>query len=291
MPYLTSSVVFFVFSLLLSGISAASSTIKAPMNASLTASIDLGLTWFSSQEFRRRDTVAFSHWIADLVNSSHPTHAKILREKGQALYAERQDDYLLRNLIGGKKDFPMDMPMIHRYRIMLKMKLQNGELGNSAGGTEDFLGLALYAGDPNIREGFESIYHAMLTLELDRYGSTHQLLALILLRNTQFLPQANVDGAIKRVSDGIARELPGRIKQAIFTDLIAEELALLCMAGQTHLISPTWIEFIIKHQQEDGSWRQAKTESNAQMLDMDQHASMLTLYALLKYQEAYPGIE
>lgn len=255
-------------------------------SAKIITAIKRGAAWLIAQDFRRKDVIAFSDWLHDDLVIIDAAAAKRLREKSMAAFHDgREEDPMLRNMIGGKTLLPPGMDEWARDHLAeLEARREAGKLGISAGGTQDFLLISLYANDPLIRGHFDSIYHELFTHKYDRYGTTHQLLALHFLRSRNVFDAAQIDLAIDKFSHQMAAELDSYVAKGQFIDLIAEQMAFLGLVGHEDLMTTRHINFLLAHQHSDGGWRQAETESNFRdQRDMHQHATILSLYALLHY--------
>jgi hypothetical protein len=255
-------------------------------------SVVKGVDWLLAQPvFRRKDVIVFSHWIFNDLTKVDEKRAQVLHQRAQqAFVGKRRDDPMLRNILGSEKYLPVDVAQdwVASQKQSLGERLTAGKLGASAGGTQDFLLISLYADDPHIKGQFDPIFQSLFTAELDRYGTTHQLMAVHFLRQTQAFPQKTLDAvAAKHVARMIA-EMDAYVAKGEFIDLIAEQLAFLALLGYYHELTPARMEFLTTHQAPDGGWRQPKTESSAHtQIDFDQHATILAVYALLAHAMHY----
>lgn len=107
--------------------------------------------------------------------------------------------------------------------------------------------------------GYDHIDWAILERLRDRRGDyydTHQLLALLMLEENGCYVQDKIERAKDLVVKDIveAQHNDAQNPDTAFNDLFAERLACIYWAGKGELVSPRWIDIILKAQLKDGGW-------------------------------------
>ena len=120
-----------------------------------------------------------------------------------------------------------------------------------------------------LRELFENRYSG--------YLSTHQLLAIMWLRDQGYLDE-RIEPRIRKLVEQMVLEQAGGDE---FTDLFVERVAFIFHAGYGEKVESRWIKTILDAQKEDGSWRSPPPEINAQITDL--HTTILAVWALAQH--------
>lgn len=260
--------------------------IVALSNDAVRDSIERGIAWQLEQSMQRTDSILFGLWIAERVASQLPRPAARLRARSLQRYQERwPDELFLRKLIGGKQDLPDDKTVVDRHREKILARLADGTIGRSGGGSQDFLFVSLYANDPYVRGNFDAVFDALFERPLPRYGVTHQLLALYFLQREKAFPAEKIQATIDRYAAAVAESLDHDRLIGVYTDLMAERMAVLVLVGRADLLKPSWLAFAIENQRRNGQWEVEPLSVSPAGLDrdMDQHITVLSLYALAGY--------
>jgi hypothetical protein len=261
-------------------------SVAPPFPDVVRASIDKGIAWQLQQEMRRVDAILMSSWIAEHLAAELPEPAAKLRAKSLERYQQRwPDELVLRKLVGGKQELPDDKTVFDRHRDKILRRLGEGLIGHDAGGSQDFLLVSLYANDPYIRGNFDPVFDALFERPLSRYGLTHQLLALYFLQREQAFPAAKIQAAIDRYVEPVAESVDHDLLMGVYTDLMAERMAFLALVDRVDLLKQSWLEFAIANQRPNGQWEVEPLSVSPAGLarDMDQHITVLSVYALSRY--------
>lgn len=265
--------------------------VSPPSAAAVRASLERGIAWLLGQEMRRTDAMLFGVWIADAVSPQLPELAAKLREKSLASQRERwPDELFLRKLLGGKQRLPEDKTQFDRRLEKILARLADGTIGQSGVGPQDFLLVSLYASDPYVRGKFDPVFDALFAKPLPRYGVTHQLLALHFLRAEKVFPETKIQAAIDRYAADVAESLDHDLVVGIYTDLMAERMAVLALVDEVALLKPVWLRFAIANQRKDGRWEVEPLSVSPAGLarDMDQHITVLSMYSLARFLAQVP---
>lgn len=257
--------------------------VATPFPDVVRASIEKGIAWQLDQQMLRTDSILFSLWISELVAAQLPEAATKLRARSIERYQVRwPDELFLRKLIGGKQGLPVDKAGFDRHRDKILARLAEGTIGQSGGGSQDFLLVSLYANDPYVRGRFDPIFDALFDRPLSRYGVTHQLLALYFLQREKAFPETKIQAAIDRYAATVAESVDHDLLMGVYTDLMAERMAVLALVGKVEVLKPTWMQFAIANQRPNGQWEVEPLSVSPASLerDMDQHITVLSLYAL-----------
>lgn len=260
--------------------------VATPFPEAVRASIEKGIGWQLQQQMNRTDSILFSLWIAETIAPRVPDLAATLQARSIERYRERwPDELFLRKLMGGQQQLPADKTVFDRERDEIFARLADGTIGQSGEGPQDFLLVSLYAGDPYVRGNFDPVFEALFEKPLPRYGVTHQLLALHFLQREKVFPEAKVQAAIDRYAASVAESLEHDLVIGIYTDLMAERMAVLALVDRVDLLKPAWIELAIANQRPNGQWEVEPLSVSPAGLarDMDQHITVLSLYALSRF--------
>lgn len=260
--------------------------VATPFPDVIRASIEKGIAWQLEQQMLRTDAILASSWIAEAVAAQLPEPAAKLRARSIERYQQRwPDELVLRKLIGGKQDLPDDKTVFDRHRDGILARLADGTIGHSGDGPQDFLLVSLYANDPYVRGNFDRVFDALFERPLPRYGVTHQLLALHFLQREKAFPEAKIQAAIDRYVEPVAESVDHDLVVGVYTDLMAERMAFLALVDRVDLLKPAWLQFSIANQRANGQWEVEPSSVSPAGLgrDMDQHITVLSLYALSRF--------
>jgi hypothetical protein len=261
-------------------------SVAPPFPEVVQASIERGIAWQLQQEMNRTDSILFSLWIAESIAPRLPELAATLRARSIERYQVRwPDELFLRKLMGGKQELPADKSVFDREHDEILARLADGTIGQSGAGPQDFLLVSLYASDPYVRGNFDPVFEALFAKPLPRYGVTHQLLALHLLQREKVFPEARIQDAIDRYAASVAESLEHDVVIGVYTDLMAERMAVLALVGRVDLLQQAWLELAIANQRPNGQWEVEPLSVSPAGLarDMDQHITVLSLYALSRF--------
>ena len=121
---------------------------------------------------------------------------------------------------------------------------------------------------------------------------THQLWALVHLRDRSERQDRQIDELISHIADRLAGQL--RFDTAV-VDIYLQKIAFVLMAGHPEKINRRWVERVIENQSPDGGWddrwycftsrRRPRFESAS---PSDQHATAQGLWLLYQVKYRYP---
>lgn len=114
------------------------------------------------------------------------------------------------------------------------------------------------------------------------YDLSHKYLALSYLSRSSCVYNRM---QVERARDTMAQKIRGEAEQGgyIFTDLLAEQAALLLWGGNGFLVTPLWVDSIALAQRASGGW----TESRSAYKE-NTHTTALSLWTLTQVTRACP---
>jgi len=134
----------------------------------------------------------------------------------------------------------------------------------------------LYADRAGIDEKFLQEIEA---LEDDGgYGTTHKLLAAVILKKFSAIPGGVLDGMIESAISNIAKAQ----RRASAADIFFERTVLLQWLDRDHFVDPAWIVRILRAQLGNGGWRWDRSFRRRRA---EQHPSCCGLTALIQFRE------
>jgi hypothetical protein len=130
----------------------------------------------------------------------------------------------------------------------------------------------------------DAISRIVLSTTLSGYDLTHQFLALQYMKQNGCLSPSD-EKTLALAARAIADE---QQRDAEFSDLWAERLAVLLYGDYRRLVEPSWIETLIAKQEPSGAWSDPSFPRRYYKTPENPHTTVLAIWALAEYSRACP---
>lgn len=222
--------------------------------------IDRGISFFERQETLTFDVIGT---FSLMINKSYEPRLDRFDEKIRA-YAGKWNDPHLRLL---DEDYDPEAGV-----NTAKEKVNLDSLDR----VEKPLVACLFADRTEIDEEF---LHEVDALEDNGcYGTTHKLLAAVILKKFSAIPGGVLDGMIESAISSSAKAQ----RRASASDIFFERTVQLQWLDQDHFVKPAWIVRILRAQLGNGGWRWDRSFRRRRA---EQHPSCCGLTALIQFRE------